>query len=228
MRSAFEIVPNGGPPEQLMLLLHGWGAGGASLRALADSLADAFPRAALVAPDAPHAVDDRRDGFEWFSVRDIDDARRVQRVADVVPVVAEWVYRTQQRLGAGPVATAIAGFSQGAIVALELAQRHDGLAGRVLSFAGRYARLPERAPQRTTLHLLHGSADAVVDVAHARLALRHLGVLHGDATLDVAEGVGHELHPALVDRALQRLQGHIPHRTWRAALGAVQDRKSVV
>ena len=49
----------------------------------------------------------------------------------------------------------------------------------------------------------------------------YLGAFDGDATLDIAQGVGHELHPALVDSALFRLTSHIPHRTWRAALGQV-------
>jgi phospholipase/carboxylesterase len=46
------------------------------------------------------------------------------------------------------------------------------------------------------------------------------GALQGDATIDIAHGVGHELHPALIERALFRLRNHIPLRTWRAALGA--------
>ena len=40
--------------------------------------------------------------------------------------------------------------------------------------------------------------------------------------LDIAHGVGHELHPALVERALFRLRNHIPLRTWRAALGGAE------
>ena len=41
-----------------------------------------------------------------------------------------------------------------------------------------------------------------------------------DATVDIAQGVGHEVHPALIERALFRLRNHIPLRTWQAALGA--------
>jgi phospholipase/carboxylesterase len=42
----------------------------------------------------------------------------------------------------------------------------------------------------------------------------------GDVTLDIAEEVGHELHPALIEQALHRLTHHIPLRTWQAALGS--------
>ena len=54
----------------------------------------------------------------------------------------------------------------------------------------------------------------------SRDALLWLGELQGDATLDIASGVGHALHPALIDCALQRLKNHIPLRTWQAAMGA--------
>jgi len=91
----------------------------------------------------------------------------------------------------------------------------------VLAFGGCFARLPLQAPRHATLHLFHGGADAVVPAAHAREALEALGALQGDATLDIAQGVGHELHPALIDQALWRLRNHIPARTWAAALGAV-------
>ena len=87
--------------------------------------------------------------------------------------------------------------------------------------------MPEVAPALTTLHLFHGSLDPVVPVQHARAALQRLGALQGDATLDIAEGLGHELHEALVDCALQRLRTHIPQRTWREALGAAPARRAL-
>ena len=107
-----------------------------------------------------------------------------------------------------------------AIVSLALAAQHDGLAGRVLAFAGCFTAPPAAAPEHTTLHLFHGADDAVIPADGSRQALAWLAERGGDATLDVAQGVGHELHTALVQCALQRLQNHIPARTWRAALGA--------
>ena len=224
MNEPIEWLPVAGPPEQLLLLLHGVGADGRSMAPLAQVLRAEFPQAAIVAPDAPHPFEAGGAGRQWFSVRGIDEANRVPRAATALVPLATWVRATQQRLGVGSAATALVGFSQGAILALELAAAEDGLAGRVLAFAGRYARLPAVAPQHTTLHLFHGGADAVIPVAHARAALEHLAALHGDATIDIAEGVGHELHPVLLRCALQRLRTHIPLRTWQAALGAVPGR----
>jgi phospholipase/carboxylesterase len=131
------------------------------------------------------------------------------------------VLAQQQRLGVGPAATCLGGFSQGAVLALALATRHDGLCGRVLAFAGRCVQPPPQAPRHTTLHLFHGADDRVIAAQLSRDALAQLAALGGDATLDIAQGVGHTLHPALLDCALHRLTHHIPHRTWQAAMGAV-------
>lgn len=216
-----EWLPAEGAPEQLILLLHGVGASGADLAPLAQLLRAEFPQAAILCPDAPHPFDGGGPGRQWFSVAGVTEENRPERVAAVLPGLVAWVQAQQRRLGVGTAATALGGFSQGAILSLEAVAAHDGLAGRVLAFSGRYAKLPAAAPAHTTLHLFHGSADPVIPAAHARAALEHLGALNGDATLDVAEGLGHTLHPALLQRLLFRLKNHIPARTWAAALGAV-------
>ncbi len=224
MHLTIEWLPAQGSPEQLLVLLHGVGSNGASLAPLAQALRSEFPQAAVLAPDAPLPFDGGGGALarQWFSVQGISEANRPGRVAAALPGLLDWLRATQQQLGVGPAATALAGFSQGAILALAAVQAEDGIAGRVLAFGGRFAALPATAPQHSTLHLFHGGADPVMPAAHARAALQALAALNGDATLDIAEGVGHELHPALIQRCLFRLRNHIPARTWAAALGAVR------
>jgi phospholipase/carboxylesterase len=223
MQLPIEWLPTHGAPEQLILLLHGWGSSGSAMAPLAQALRAQFPQAALLAPDAPHAADSGRTGpgrLQWYGIAGLSEANWPERVAGVLPALRQWVQAQQQRLGVGPVATCLAGFSQGAILSLALAARHDGLAGRVLAFGGRFAEAPLAAPRHTTIHLFHGGADRVIPAQGSRDALELLDALRGDATLDIAQEVGHELHPVLVDCALHRLQTHIPLRTWQAALGA--------
>jgi phospholipase/carboxylesterase len=215
-----EWLPASGRTEQLILLLHGWCSDAMAMAPLAQALRNAFPQAAVLAPEAPHTSDKGR-GRQWYSIKDLTQEAWPARVAGVLPMLQAWVLAQQQRLGVGPAATALGGFSQGAILALEAVQAEDGLVGRVLAFSGRYVQLPTAAPRHTTLHLFHGGADPVIAASHSRQALERLGALNGDATLDIAEGIGHQLHPALTERALFRLRNHIPARTWAAALGAV-------
>lgn len=225
MQLAIEHLPATGRAEQLLLLLHGWAQAPRALGGLADALRAEYPQAAILVPEGPSAADGGRRGRMWYSIeglRDDPDAwpRRVQ--AQLGPL-HDWVRAQQQRLQVDAAATCLGGFSQGAVLSLELVARHDGIAGRVLAFGARYVQLPDQAPRQTTLHFFHGDADEVFPVALVRQTLQHLGERDGDATVDIAGGVGHELHPALVQRALFRLRNHIPLRTWRAALGAGEN-----
>ncbi len=207
MTDDIELLP-AGRPEQLMVLLHGRGQDAAAMLPLARALRREFAHAALLLPQDLLPAEGPAEDL-------------VARVAAALPRLVRWVRDAQQRLGATPQSTALVGFGEGATMALEAASADDGIAGRVIAFGGGYAALPAQAPALTTLHFLHGDADALHPVAEARRTLEHLGVLHGDATLDIARGVGHEVHPALVDCAIHRLTHHIPHRTWREALGAL-------
>jgi phospholipase/carboxylesterase len=224
MQLPIEWLPAEGAPQQLIVLLHGWCSDATAMLPLAQALRSNFPQAAVLAPDAPHPADAGKPGRQWYSVDGLTEANWPQRAAAVLPPLQQWVHQQQRRLGVGPAATCLGGFSQGAILSLALASLEDGICGRVLAFGGRYAEMPLAAPRYSTIHLFHGSDDQVIPAQAARDALEHLAALQGDATLDSAQGVGHTLHSALIDCALHRLSSHIPLRTWQAAMGAVPQR----
>ncbi|MDP6342702.1 MAG: phospholipase, partial [Alphaproteobacteria bacterium] len=55
----------GGAPEQLVILLHGLGADGDDLIALAPYFARVLPGAYFVAPHAPEPCDMAPVGYQW-------------------------------------------------------------------------------------------------------------------------------------------------------------------
>ena len=65
-------------------------------------------------------------------------------------------------------------------MALESIKAEPGLASRVIAFNGRYASLPETASTATTIHLIHGGEDPVIDLAHAVAAQEALISAGGD------------------------------------------------
>lgn len=224
MDTPIEWLPAEGSPAQLILLLHGWGSSGSAMAPLAQALRLAFPQAAVLAPDAPHAYERGGAARQWYGVAGLTPEVWPQRVASALPGLRSWVRAQQTRLGVSPAATALGGFSQGAILSLALALQDDGIAGRVLAFGGCLTAQPLAAPRHTTVHLFHGSDDQVIPADGSRQALAWLAELQGDATVDIAQGIGHLLHPVLIDCALHRLKTHIPLRTWQAALGAAPVR----
>ncbi|HET7866928.1 MAG TPA: esterase [Burkholderiaceae bacterium] len=208
-----------GRPQQLILLFHGVGATPQGLVPLGQRLAAAFPAATVVSVAAPHPSD-LSSGYQWFSVQGITEANRPGRVAAAMPAFLAEVQGWQQAQDATAAVTALVGFSQGAIMALESTHSQPAPAGRVVAIAGRFATLPTEPASHTTLHLLHGKGDAVIPYRHTVEAVQHLLGIGADATADVVPFVGHEIHPDIADLVVERLQGHIPKRLWDEALRA--------
>ena len=215
---SIELLPEAASAKQLFVLLHGMGGRASDLLPLAGKLREAFPVAAFLLADGSVPFDGGGEGRQWFSTVGVTEENRAARVADALPALTELVRQAQDRCKVSPAETALVGFSQGAIMALEFSATHDGNVGRVLAFSGRFAQLPDKASDMTTLHLLHGEDDTVIPVAHAYAAYERLLALQGDVTLDVASSLGHELHAALIERAIHRLQTCIPLRTWKQAM----------
>jgi phospholipase/carboxylesterase len=215
---SIELLPEAMPAKQLFILLHGVGSKPSDLVPLANYLKETFPSAAFFLPEGTEPFDGGGNGRQWFSISGVSDVNRISRVANAMPDLHALVKDAQDRFNVLQSDTALIGFSQGAIMALEFCIAHDGGVGRVLAFAGRFAQLPEKAPELTTLHLLHGENDPVIPVKHAEAALAKLKDLNGDATLDIAALAGHEINAELADHAIRRLQTHIPLRSWKKAM----------
>lgn len=213
-----ELLPKTQPVKQLFILLHGVGASAGDLVPLAHKFGAVFPNAAFLLPEGTYPFDGGGNGRQWFSIRGVTEENRPARVAEAMPDLLNLVSREQARFNILQSDTALVGFSQGAIMALEFSKTHDGKVGRVIAFSGRYAKLPDQAPELTTLHLLHGENDPVIPVTHAHAAYNKLMELNGDATLNTASSVGHEIHATLAERAIHRLQTCIPLRSWKKAL----------
>jgi len=197
-----ELLSSAASPKPLFVLLHDAGGTAVDMLELGNRLGDAFAESAVLIPEG-------LSGAARAGQLDAGQAGRIEALAG-------FVRAQQQRFGVLQSDTALVGLGAGATLALALSDAHDGLVGRVLAFGGCYAVWPARAPALTTLHLLHGQMDAVVPVARVREDFSSLMALGADATLDVASTLGHELHPALMDQAITRLQTCVPLRFWKA------------
>lgn len=180
--------------RQMFILLHDHGGTAADMLTLGGLLGDAFGEAVVLIPEGLTGV-------------------------HALPRLVDFVRQQQQRFDLLKSDVAVAGLGTGADLALALADANDGMVGRVLAFGSAYAGAEgsfQKAPALTTLHLLHGQMDRIAPAAIVQAGFEHLMELSADATLDVARSLGHELHPALMDQAVMRLQTCVPLRHWRA------------
>lgn len=189
--------------KRLVLLLHGVGSVPQAMLGVAQWFATRDPDACVVSIASPYPAD-ISNGLQWFSVRGVTEENRQARVDAVMQDFLATVGHWQGVAGVDASNTLLAGFSQGAIMALEATKLPQAPASTIVAFGGRYATLPSQRPE-AVIHLLHGSADPVMPVAQAQAAFSRLQDQGAQATLDIAPGVGHEPHPALLAKLAAQL-----------------------
>ena len=205
MQDALFVQRPAATARHLVLLFHGVGASPESLRPLGAAVARHFKDAWVVSVRSPEASD-FGSGWQWFSVRGVDEANRPARVAVAMPRFVQTIRHWQRETGLGAADTTLIGFSQGAIMSLEATQQDPPLAGRVIAIAGRFAQPPRLAPLQTTLHLMHGDQDAVMPSGLSAEAVEQLHALGARATFDLFPQLGHGIDQRVLDRVVERMQ----------------------
>jgi phospholipase/carboxylesterase len=183
-----------------VVLLHGYGSDGADLIGLAPYWQDALPDALFVSPNAPEQCRQLTSGFQWFDVSFDGDrlASRQMGVINARPVLVDFLNDLWTQTGIAPEQTILAGFSQGAMMALHVGLSLERPLMGIIAFSGAF--LPPEgfgtdALAQPPVCLVHGDMDEVVDPelsADADVALRLAGF---DVSYHVSEGVGHGIAP---------------------------------
>jgi phospholipase/carboxylesterase len=195
-------------PDPLILLFHGVGATPESMLPLGQRLAAEFANATVVSVASAYPSN-ISSGYQWFSVQGVTEDNRVERVAAAMPAFLAEVHDWQKKEDVSAARTALVGFSQGAIMALESTAMFPSPARCVAAISGRFATLPNRSALRTTLHLLHGKRDPIMPYQYTLEAAHHLLMIGADVTVDVLPSAGHEINAEMIELTVDRLREDI-------------------
>ena len=205
-----------GQAKAAVVFLHGYGADGADLLGLADALAPHLPGVAFFAPDAPDRCPGAPFGRQWFPIPWIDGSTEEEQAAGLAAAAEDLNgfldgLLAEEGLPAG--ALALLGFSQGAMMAMQVAPgRAEPVAG-VVAISGRLLapeRLAVEAAVKPPVLLLHGDRDDVVpfeDMSRAGNALIEAGF---ETYGHVMKGMGHGIAPDGLGVALRFLKDRLP------------------
>jgi phospholipase/carboxylesterase len=184
----------GGPPEQLVILLHGLGADGQDLIGIAPHWAQVLPNAAFVSPNAPFPCDMAPYGYQWFSVQDRSPDAMLAGVRMAASPLDAFIEREMGHAGLDESKTALVGFSQGTMMSLFVGPRRERALAGIVGFSGRLIApevLLEEIRSRPPVLLAHGTADEVVpytSMAHAEKGLTAAGI---EVETLSCPGIGH-------------------------------------
>jgi phospholipase/carboxylesterase len=135
-----------------------------------------------------------------------------------MPLFAQEILYWQSIAGVSAAETALIGFSQGAIMALQASSMSTMLASRIVSHSGRYAQLPTAVNPKVTLHLVHGKSDNVIPYRHCIEAAQRLQNLGADFTADVLPFLEHQTSEESIALLVSNLKHHLPRHLWTSAL----------
>lgn len=205
-----------GQATSLVVFVHGYGANGADLLDLSDVLASHLPDTAFVAPDAADRVPGAPGGYQWFPIPRFDGSSDEVAAAGLARSAADLSGFIDQRLGyegLGPAAVALVGFSQGAMMALEVAPRRGVAMAAVVAISGRLL-VPERLLAETLVRppvlVMHGDQDPVVEFAEMGLAADALVAAGFETFGHVMKGTGHGIAQDGLATALAFLKQYLP------------------
>ncbi|WP_417671107.1 alpha/beta hydrolase [Roseibium sp.] len=179
---AERILPQNGRTCNLVILLHGYGADATDLLPFAETLAKALPATAFVAPNAPDFLPyEALGGRQWFPLSDRDLREYRTGAEAAAQALTHFVDQELQQFSLRPEALAIFGFSQGAMMALQVGLRGKLAPAALAAFSGLLPGIDNLSDIHTGTPVLivHGEDDDVVDPSHligARTALESIGV----------------------------------------------------
>lgn len=163
----------GGRPEQLVMLIHGYGANAQDLIDLADLFAPHLPDAHFIAPNAPDACEIAPIGLQWFSLTDDTLHQRWLGTNAAAPKLNAFIDEQLDRFDLMETSLALVGFSQGTMMALHVGLRRGVTPAGLLGYSGMLVggdKLPSEITSWPPIRLIHGTLDSVVPIEASRQA----------------------------------------------------------
>lgn len=205
-----------GQASSAVIFVHGYGANGADLLGLADPLAPHLPGTAFYAPDAPESCQGNPFGFQWFPIPWMDGSSEALARAGQLQAADDlnaFIDKVLADEGLAPEALALVGFSQGTMMALDVAPRRPAPLGAVVGFSGRLLQpeaLAAGAVSKPPVLLIHGDADPMVPVQSLPEAYEALTEAGFETYAHVCKGLGHSIDNEGLSLALGFLREKLP------------------
>jgi phospholipase/carboxylesterase len=214
-----------GRATHLVVLVHGYGADGNDLIELAAHWQSLLPHVAFAAPNAPTPLPGS-PGYQWFPISRIDPHEMRKGVEVAGPVLDAFLDAELERLGIAPENLALAGFSQGTMLALHVGLRRKVKPAAIVGFSGMLAGPPPAdlaGPDYPPILLTHGDSDQVIPPQALFLAASTLGAAGAAVQWHLAPGMGHGIDP---DGLF--LAGEILHQAFARLLKSNGPRSSLL
>lgn len=188
------LLPQHGKPQQLAVLLHGYGADGNDLIGLGAEWQKLLPATEFLSPHAPFPCEAMPFGRQWFGFQGRAPEEVLEGVRKAAAILDHYLTEILAERGFDESKLALVGFSQGAMMSLYVSLRRPKPVAGVVAYSGRLFATEALAGElrsRPKILLVHGDADEVVlPEAHPQ-ALSTLQALGVSVEGMLRPGLGH-------------------------------------
>jgi phospholipase/carboxylesterase len=185
---------SGGPARSLVVFLHGYGADGNDLIDISRVWAPVLPDTAFVSPHAPQPCGEAPVGRQWFPLAGSDQEKLREGAVATAPELDAFLDAELAAHGLDDSRLALVGFSQGTMMALQVAPRRAKPMAGVVGYSGLLPgpeHLKAEAVSRPPILLVHGDADPVIPAMALHVARRMLGEAGFEVEWHVRPGLPH-------------------------------------
>ncbi|MFG1286158.1 alpha/beta hydrolase [Xanthobacter versatilis] len=185
---------NGGAPDCLVVLLHGYGADGRDLIEIGNAWADLLPGAMFVSPHAPDPCAGAPVGRQWFPLTFRDPHELTLGAEGAAPLLRDFLAEELAKYDLPPSRLALVGFSQGAMMALKLGTTAQEAPAAVVAYSGMWVdagRGDIQLSARPPVLLVHGSEDEVIPAQALFASAQGLSAAGVPVEWHLSQGLGH-------------------------------------
>ncbi len=189
----------GGNPQSLVLLLHGYGANGDDLIGLAPPFSQVLPNTEFLSPNAPYPCESNPfGGLQWFEVWQAEGVNRLAEVRRGADIVNSYIDQELEKRGLTDDQLIMCGFSQGTMLSLHVALRREAPCAGILGYSGRLESpevLGDEIIARPPVMLIHGEDDAMLSVDLMDTAANYMRDCGVSVETHRRPGLGHGIDP---------------------------------
>ena len=204
------LIPMTGKVEHLVVFLHGYGANADALFGLSMQLAPALSNTAFVSLEAPEPLPGGFfEGRQWFPITRIDQSEVDFGAQAARGYLVTALTSLKARFDLAWSDMALLGFSQGTMMAMEVALRLPEPLGYVLGYSGALPgpdRVPGEIVSRPPFLLVHGEEDNVVPFASMEAAATVLSGAGVSVETFARPGLAHGIDGEGLEAALLKLR----------------------
>jgi len=197
-------------PSKLMILMHGYGSNKSDMAGLAASLLHLNPNLAetmkIVCPDGINNWEggDFVSARQWFTLSNRDEDFLNAEMTKIIPDMTKWIDGELAKCEVKRSDLILAGFSQGAMMALHTGIDIDSEIAGIISFSGTLLRkknLANYIKNKQKICFIHGELDDVLPCSYSKIAHHEMQKAKWDSSFFEIKNMDHSINEECINIA---------------------------